>query len=181
MLVQAGSPPSPYIRRWWVRGRRWGQMTGHESLGARRHILRALSRRFHRLLCTVVIVTDAACSEINRRRAQALAAGARSSARPLPPANSAPRSTPPVARCSQHTNGTHAEPQFASSSLVDHVVLYTSILTYYINCLQCFDAVGWAAGRASGRGLLSCYLSGARCRLACGPADATATHCLLLQ
>jgi len=24
------------------------------------------------------------------------------------------------------------------------------------------------------------YLSGARCRLACGPADATATHCLLL-
>ena len=26
-----------------------------------------------------------------------------------------------------------------------------------------------------------CYLSGARCRLAYGPADATATHCLLLQ
>jgi len=25
------------------------------------------------------------------------------------------------------------------------------------------------------------YLSGARCRLACGPADATATHYLLLQ
>jgi len=25
------------------------------------------------------------------------------------------------------------------------------------------------------------YLSGVRCRLACGPADATATHCLLLQ
>ena len=25
------------------------------------------------------------------------------------------------------------------------------------------------------------YLSGARCRLAHGPADATATHCLLLQ
>ena len=25
------------------------------------------------------------------------------------------------------------------------------------------------------------YLSGARCRLACGPADTTATHCLLLQ
>ena len=49
-------------------------------------------------------------------------------------------------------------------------------------CLQCFDAVGWAAGRASG--LVACwhgYLSGARCRLAYGPADATATHCLLLQ
>ena len=25
------------------------------------------------------------------------------------------------------------------------------------------------------------YPSGARCRLACGPVDATATHCLLLQ
>jgi len=25
------------------------------------------------------------------------------------------------------------------------------------------------------------YLSGARCRIAYGPADATATHCLLLQ
>jgi len=25
------------------------------------------------------------------------------------------------------------------------------------------------------------YLSGARCRLAYGPADATATHCLLIQ
>ena len=25
------------------------------------------------------------------------------------------------------------------------------------------------------------YLSGARCRLACGPADSTATQCLLLQ
>jgi len=33
-------------------------------------------------------------------------------------------------------------------------------------------------------GVLDCwrgYLSGARCRLAYGPADATATHCLLLQ
>jgi len=33
-------------------------------------------------------------------------------------------------------------------------------------------------------GVLGCwhgYLSGARCRLAYGPADATATHCLLLQ
>ena len=28
--------------------------------------------------------------------------------------------------------------------------------------------------------VLACYLFGARCRLACGPADATATHCLLL-
>ena len=33
----------------------------------------------------------------------------------------------------------------------------------------------WAAGCWRG------YLSGARCRLAYGPADSTATHCLLLQ
>jgi len=30
-------------------------------------------------------------------------------------------------------------------------------------------------------GCWHCYLSGARCRLAYGPADTTATHCLLLQ
>ena len=53
-------------------------------------------------------------------------------------------------------------------------------------CLQCFDAVGWAAGRASGLkklwwGAGVVNLSGARCRLAYGPTDATATHCLLLQ
>jgi len=47
--------------------------------------------------------------------------------------------------------------------------------------LQCFDAVGWAAGSASGLECWRGYLTGARCRLAYGPADATATHCLLLQ
>jgi len=52
--------------------------------------------------------------------------------------------------------------------------------------LQCLDDVGWATGRASGLQKLSggCwrgYLSGAMCRLAYGPADAIATHCLLLQ
>ena len=44
-------------------------------------------------------------------------------------------------------------------------------------------AVGWAAGRAPGLsgGCWRGYLSGARCRLAYGPADTTATHCLLFQ
>jgi len=49
-------------------------------------------------------------------------------------------------------------------------------------CLQCFDAVGWAAGRASGlKKKLNGrywhgYLSGVRCKgFAYGPADATAT------
>ena len=51
----------------------------------------------------------------------------------------------------------------------------------FISCLQCFDAVGWAAGRASGlskKWVVGCwhgYLSGARCRLAYGPAYASDT------
>ena len=53
-------------------------------------------------------------------------------------------------------------------------------------CLQCSD--GWLGSRKGIRpvknrvvGCWRGYLSGARCRLAYGPADATATHCLLLQ
>ena len=38
-----------------------------------------------------------------------------------------------------------------------------------------------ACKKLSGGVLWHGYLSGARCRLACGRADATATHCLLLQ
>jgi len=52
-----------------------------------------------------------------------------------------------------------------------------------------FSALTLLVGRQEGHpackklsgGVLACYLSGARCRLAYGPADATATHCLLLQ
>jgi len=44
---------------------------------------------------------------------------------------------------------------------------------------------GWQEGHPACKNwVVGCwrgYLSGARCRLACGPADATATHCLLLQ
>jgi len=51
--------------------------------------------------------------------------------------------------------------------------------------LQCFDAVGWAVGRASGlrKPMVGCWhaLSLARCRFGYGPADTTATHCLLIQ
>ena len=45
------------------------------------------------------------------------------------------------------------------------------------SCLQCFDTVRWAAGRACSRG----YVSGSRYRFAYGLADATATHYLLLH
>ena len=56
----------------------------------------------------------------------------------------------------------------------------------YTSCLRCTDAVGWAAEGhpACKNSVVGCwrsYLSGARCRLPYGPADATATHCLLLQ
>ena len=66
------------------------------------------------------------------------------------------------------------------------MILFTRRLPYLELHLQCFDAVGWAAGRASGLYVKktewwSGYLSGSRCSLAYGPADATATHCLLLQ
>ena len=54
--------------------------------------------------------------------------------------------------------------------------------------LQCFDGRCRLGGRKGIRpvknwvvGCWHGYLSGARCRLAYGPADATATHCLLLQ
>ena len=53
---------------------------------------------------------------------------------------------------------------------------------------KCFDAVvWWQEGHLAykktewwGAGMVIC-LERARCRLAYGPADATATHCLLLQ
>jgi len=51
-------------------------------------------------------------------------------------------------------------------------------------CLQCFDAVGWAAGSASKNlsgGMLAWSSVLGEVRFAYGPADATATHCLLLQ
>jgi len=45
--------------------------------------------------------------------------------------------------------------------------------------------VGWQEGHLACKklsgGCWRGYLSGARCRLAYGPADSTATHCLLLQ
>ena len=56
-----------------------------------------------------------------------------------------------------------------------------------VMCLQWFDAVGWAAGRASclqKNWVVGCwhgYMSGVRCRFAYGSADATAIHYLLLQ
>ena len=53
--------------------------------------------------------------------------------------------------------------------------------------LQCFDAVGWAAGRASGLlknksgGVLAWLSVWSEVQTCTCPADATATHYLLLQ
>ena len=73
--------------------------------------------------------------------------------------------------------------QFASSySFVSFINKYvgSSIPSVLWRC--------WLGGRKGIRpvknwvvGCWHGYLSGARCRLACGPADTTATHCLLLQ
>ena len=41
--------------------------------------------------------------------------------------------------------------------------------------------VGQSEGHTACKKLSGGVLTGARCRLAYGPADATATHCLLLQ
>jgi len=65
------------------------------------------------------------------------------------------------------------------------------ILKNVLNTLEAiaFSALTLLVGRQEGHpackklsgGCWRGYLSGARCRLAYGPADATATHCLLLQ
>jgi len=60
---------------------------------------------------------------------------------------------------------------------------------YTHECMHAFSALMLLVGRQEGHpaceklsgGCWHGYLSGAMCRLAYGPADATATHCLLLQ
>ena len=67
------------------------------------------------------------------------------------------------------------------------LVFYTVVVLYLVFA---FSALTLLVGRQKGHlacrklGVVGCrhgYLSGARCRLAYGPVDATATHCLLLQ
>jgi len=62
---------------------------------------------------------------------------------------------------------------------------------FSISCHQTWPSVLWRCWLGGKKGIrpvknwmVGCwhgYLSGARCRLACGPADITATHCLSLQ
>ena len=71
---------------------------------------------------------------------------------------------------------------------VVHCVLDAHVNFRWYPCLfvVAFSALTLLVGRQEGHpawvvGCWHGYLSGARCRLAYGPADATATHCLLLQ
>ena len=74
------------------------------------------------------------------------------------------------------------------SSCPSCVVISASGILCTVGC-RAFSAltllVGWQEGHPACKklsgGCWHGYLSGARCRLAYGPADATATHCLLLQ
>jgi len=63
------------------------------------------------------------------------------------------------------------------------IFVVSNLILFAFNALTLL--VGWQEGHAACKklsgGVLAWYLSGARCRLANGPADATATHCLLLQ
>ena len=65
----------------------------------------------------------------------------------------------------------------------DAVILW--LLFDFISFSALTLLVGWQEGHPACKklsgGCWHGYLSGARCRIAYGPADATATHCVLLQ
>ena len=60
-----------------------------------------------------------------------------------------------------------------------HLLSYLKSALPSVHCLQC-GRKGIRPVKTEWWGCWHGYLSGARCRLACGPADVTATHCLLL-
>jgi len=83
--------------------------------------------------------------------------------------------------------------KFAVSLNIAHKLIMAGILSFnwFSNTLDnvnAFSALTLLVGQQEGhpackKRVVGCwrgYLAGARCRLACGPADATATHYLLL-
>jgi len=83
---------------------------------------------------------------------------------------------------------------FVFGAIINYFVIYLLVYLLFNRCLQCLlPSVLWRCLLSDTKGIrpvknwvVGCcrrgYLSGARCRLfAYGPADATATHCLLLQ
>ena len=76
-----------------------------------------------------------------------------------------------------------AEPmrQVCSGAVVKSFIALVSVY-YIVSTLTLL--VGWQEGHLACKKLsggVLAWLCGARCRLAYGPADATATHCLVLQ
>ena len=76
------------------------------------------------------------------------------------------------------------------TTILTILVLSATFLCWILLCTKsAFSALTLLVGRQEGHpacknrvvGYWRGNLSGARCRLAYGPADATATHCLLLQ
>ena len=71
----------------------------------------------------------------------------------------------------------------------NEIINITSRIFNHCKSTSAFSALTLLVGRQEGHpackklvvGCWCGYLSGARCTLAYGPADATATHCLLLQ
>ena len=71
------------------------------------------------------------------------------------------------------------------------IIAVCLVYNNFVTCVYAFSfsdltpLVGWQEGHPACKNwVVGCwhgYLSGTRCRLAHGPADATATHCLLLQ
>jgi len=64
-----------------------------------------------------------------------------------------------------------------------YCALVVAVNSVYLAFPVAFSALTLLLGQQEGHpvGYWHGYLTGARCRLAYGPADATATHCLLLQ
>ena len=89
----------------------------------------------------------------------------------------------------------HSLPSFfrtVSTDSPDCIPILLSIpVFFYLFHFSCLPSVLWHCWLGDRKGIrpvknwaVWCgrgYLSGARCRLACGPADSTAIHCLLLQ
>ena len=76
---------------------------------------------------------------------------------------------------------------YKSFACLLHFLLCSFFLPIYFFAFSALTLlVGWQEGHPTCKknwavGCWCGYLSGERCRLACVPADATATHCLLLQ
>jgi len=81
-----------------------------------------------------------------------------------------------------HYTGQPAPAGTSSSELEDFVgaEFYCQRVLADVSAFSAFSALTLLVGRQEGHPAGK-KLSGARCRLAYGPADATATHCLLLQ